>query len=117
MSSTKPTPEPGNVYIRFQLKEFTMPPIKDALIIGKNAVIGSEALLRALKLLHASTFEHIQVDGDDIIEDMLFRTSILRKVPKETLVDLVLTRVKPYMSADEVVHLDIYTELTLEEQL
>jgi len=54
---------------------------------------------------------------DDTVEVLLVRRSVLRKLPHDRLVALVLRRVKPYMTNDEVVHLKISVEVDLEEQL
>ena len=103
--------------VRIQLNEFVIPPVTDALVIGRKAPIGSEALQKALSLLHVSPFEQIDFPDDDTVEVLLVRRSVLRKVPHDRLVALVLRRVKPYMTNDEVVHLKISVEVDLEEQL
>jgi hypothetical protein len=72
---------------------------------------------RALTLLHVAPFERIHLDSDDVVEDVLVRNSVLNKIPKEKLISLVLGRVKPFMTSEEVIHLDLSPELTIEEQL
>ena len=103
--------------VRIQLNEFVIPPVTDALVIGRKAPIGSEALQKALCLLHVSPFEQIDFPDDDTVEVLLVRRSVLRKLPHDRLIALVLRRVKPYMTNDEVVHLKISVEVNLEEQL
>ena len=106
----------GTLNVRLRLREFVIPPITDALVLGKDAPIGTEAIRRALSLLQVAPFEHIPVN-DDVIQDILVRKNVLRKISMERLIELVLTKVKPYMGTDEVTHLDLYPELTLEDQL
>jgi hypothetical protein len=102
--------------MRIRLREFSIPPITDALVLGRKAPIGAEAMSRALGLLNVSAFEQIGMD-DDVVENILVRRSMLNKISPDKLVELVLRRVKPFMSVEEVTHLDLLPELTIEEQV
>jgi Sec-independent protein translocase protein TatA len=104
----------SSLRVKVKLREFIIPPINDALIIGKNAPIGSEAMRRALSLLHGAPFDMIKVE-DDIISEILVRNTILKKIQQDNFVNLILKKVKPFMSIDEVIHLDIYVEMFFEE--
>lgn len=106
----------SSIHVRIRMREFEIPPITDALVIGKNAPIGAEAIRRALSLLQVAPFETVPVN-DDVISDILVRASVLHKIPREKLVTLVVLRVKPFMTQDEVTHVDIETELTVEERI
>lgn len=114
---TDPKHDHPSLSVRVRIREFNIPPVTDALVLGKKAPIGSEGMRRALSLLHVSPFEHIQVEDDEVIEDILVRTSVLNKVPRHKLEKLILQRVKPFMTAEEVINLDVRPELLLEEQL
>ncbi len=103
--------------VRVRIREFSIPPITDALVIGKKAPIGSQAMSRALSLLHVAPFALVPLEDDDVIEDVLVRTSVLNKIPQPKLLELVRKRIKPFMSADEVINLDVSPELTIEERL
>jgi hypothetical protein len=113
---TNPTGEAGSLTVRLRLRGFSIPPIQDALVLGKEAPIGAEAMCRALKLLHVLRFERLEVN-DSTVEAILVRETLLYKIPKEKFVALVLRRVKPFMSKDEVIHLDVEPELFIEEQV
>jgi len=113
---SKQSTENATINVRLRIKEFVIPPINDALVLGKRAPIGSEAMRRALGLLHVAPFEHIALD-DEVIEDIVVRSSVLNKIPSDKLVALVLKRVKPFMTAEEVTHVDLQPELTLDEQI
>ena len=112
----KPSTDGSSMFVKLRAREFMVPPIRDCLVIGKKAPIGFVALKKALALLHGAPFERLQSQGD-VISDILVRTSILRKIPREKLIALVLARVEPLMGDDELVHLDIEVEVVLEEQL
>ena len=101
--------------LQVRVKEFCIPPIHDGLILGKQAPIGCAAIRKALELLVAVPFEHIEID-DAVISDILVRRAILRRLPKAKLIAFVLERLKPLMGAEEILHLDLHTEVHVEEE-
>jgi len=102
--------------VTLRVREFGIPPVHDGLVIGRKAPIGRIAMQKALALLHASPFDHVEL-ADDVIQDILVRSNILLRVPRERLVEFVLRRVKPVMAAGEIIHLAIEAELRLEDQM
>ncbi|MBI4808421.1 MAG: hypothetical protein HY799_05705 [Nitrosomonadales bacterium] len=99
--------------IRARLTEFVLPPIDDGLVLGKSSPIGHVAVGKALSLLSTTAFDHIAIE-DDVIGDILVRSAIMRKVSKDQLISFVLNEIKPLMGPEEIIHLDIEVELTLE---
>ena len=109
-----------SINVRVQVQEFKIPPVQDALVLGKEASIGTEAMRRSLTLLHVTPFEHIELKGDtedDVVGDILVRRTVLNKIPRDKLVLLILRRVKPFMTAQEVLHLQIEAQVSLEHQI
>jgi hypothetical protein len=51
-----------------------------------------------------------------VVSDILVRANILRRLPKEKLVAFVLQQVKPLMEPDEVLHMDVDIEVSMEPQ-
>ena len=54
-------------------------------------------------------------DKDDTIGDIFVRTNILRRLPMDKLIDVVLRRVKPNMDSREILHLEVKVHLLLGE--
>lgn len=111
---------PEDILLRARLTEFNIPPVRDCLVVGTQAPIGVEAIKRALSLLQVATFEHItseEVDKSETIADVLIRTPLLRKISKQRLLGFITRRVEPYMEPQEILHLDLEVELTLEGRL
>ncbi|MGE0707108.1 MAG: hypothetical protein AB7N76_34870 [Planctomycetota bacterium] len=104
-------------FLRSQIRSFRMPPVHDALVVGKKAPIGCMALLKAVELMIAAPFERISFEEDEIVSDVLIRSAILRRIPVERLRSFVLQRVKPLMAEDEILHVDLYPEVTIESSL
>jgi hypothetical protein len=102
--------------VKAHIKEFAIPPVRDGLVLGIESPIGSVAMRRALELLVATPFEHIEMD-DDVIKDILVRQVILKRFPKDKLVDFVLRRIKPFMGIDEILYLELHSEIVIEDEL
>lgn len=107
---------PQKYLIKANVREFAIPPVRDGLVLGIESPIGCLAMRRALELLIATPFEHIEMD-DDVIKDIVVRKSLLRRVPQDKLVDFVLRRVKPLMGIDEILYLDLNAEIHIEDEL
>lgn len=100
--------------IRVRLRALEIPPIKDGLVIGVDAAIGGEAMTRTLRLMTPEKFERI-VLKDDIVQELIVRTAILRKLGRERLLAFVFKRVKPVMAETELLLLDIDVEMIIED--
>lgn len=99
--------------LRAQVREFVIPPIRDGLILGRQSAIGHVAIGKALSLLSTTSFERVPVE-DDVIGDIIVRSSILRKLEAQRLVHFVLTEIKPLMGPEEILHLGIDLETVIE---
>jgi hypothetical protein len=99
--------------IRAQMTEFVLPPIDDGLVLGKESPIGHVAVGKALSLLSTTSYDHIAIE-DEIIGDILVRSAIMRKISKEQLIAFVINEIKPLMGTEEIIHLDIEVEISLE---
>ncbi|MFQ5750261.1 MAG: hypothetical protein ACE5H3_12540 [Planctomycetota bacterium] len=97
---------------RTRVREFGIPPIHDALVVGRNSPIGCSALRRALDLLVSFPFEHIELE-DEVIQNLLVRAAILKRAPREVLISYVLKEIKPLMGPEEVLHLDLEVSVLL----
>jgi hypothetical protein len=103
-------------FIQTRVKEFVLPPFRDGLVLGRNAPIGSRAMCLALELLVSTPFEHIEID-DDIIQDIIIRKNLLRRISKEKLLAFVLNNIKPLMSEEEILYLELNVEVNFENEL
>jgi hypothetical protein len=101
-------------HISAQVGEYAIPPLKDMLVLGKQAPIGCIAMRRAIELLVTATYTHIEIE-DDVISDILVRQHLLKRVSEDGLVDFVLKHVKPMMGADEVMHASMDIKVFLSE--
>ena len=99
--------------IRASLREFVLPPIDDGLVLGRESPIGHVAVGWALELLSVRSFGHVEIE-DDVIGDILVRSSILRKISEDQIRQFVLAEIKPVMGAEEIIQLHLQVEVDLE---
>ena len=111
------SPSPSNEqYIRVRLKALEMPPVKDGIVIGRSAPMGSEAMMRTLKLMSNERFVHLAID-DDVISDAIVRESVLKKLKQDKLTSFILSRIRPMMTDNELLLLDMDIEVVVEDTL
>jgi hypothetical protein len=108
------TSDANEKLIRVRLRALEMPPIKDGLVIGRDAAIGGEAMTRTLRLVSNEKFDRILLK-DAIVQEVIVRQAVLRKIGRERLISFVLKRVKPIMAETELLLLDIDVELVIED--
>ena len=99
--------------IRARVRALEIPPIKDGLVIGRDAAIGGEAMTRTLRLMTNEKFDRILLK-DDMVQEIIVRTAVVRKIGQPQLIAFVLERVKPIMHETELLMLDIEVELVIE---
>ncbi len=93
-------------HISARVGEYAIPPLKDMLVMGKQAPIGCIAMRRAIELLIKAPFKHIEIE-DEVISDILVRQRLLKRISEEEVIDFVLASIKPLMGADEILHAEI----------
>lgn len=103
--------------VRVRVKALEIPPIKDGIVIGRDAAIGGEAMVRTLRLMTNEKFERFTLPKDDIIQDVILRSAVVRKLGKERVLKFVMERIKPVMTESELLMLDIDIELVIEDTL
>ncbi|HJX17507.1 MAG TPA: hypothetical protein VJ437_04845 [Acidiferrobacterales bacterium] len=74
--------------LKARVREFGVPPIHDVLVLGKQSHIGCAAIRKAIEYLVASPFDHLEFE-DDVISDIIVRSAILRRIPKDKLIAFI----------------------------
>lgn len=75
--------------INMRLSEFEMPPMQDALIVGKKAPIGPEAARRMVDILSPEQYEIIKVQHK-YIEAIVVRKALLNMLSKDKLIPIII---------------------------
>ncbi len=101
------------VAISARVSEFTVPPVRDALVFGARAPVGCVAMLGALQLLGPETYDRIEVD-DELVKDIVVRATLLKRAGREKLIVWILDEVKPLMTAEDILHLHLEVEVLVQ---
>ncbi len=83
------------------------------MVVGTKAPIDAATLKRAMGLLINIPFEHLHFE-DDVLSDIVIRSAILKRIPRDRLIRMVMRSVKPSMEASEIMQLDIDATTILE---
>ncbi len=75
--------------INMKFCEFEMPPMQDALLVGKKSPLGPESARRMVNILSPDQYEIIKIEHE-CIEAIVIRKSLINILPKETLVNLIM---------------------------
>lgn len=107
-----------SVTVRIKATEFHIPLVQDGVLLGKDCPIGCEAMHRALMLLQPTEFHRIALDTpDDVVGNILVRSSVLKRVSEKELVEIIMRRFRPMMEPTDCLHLEISTETTCEDEI
>lgn len=102
-----------NLELRFT--QYHLPPLDDALIIGKRATVGANSISRAFEELTPGTFRLIPVDHH-VVEAILIRVLDLRKLPESELVRRLLQQADQIMDTADTLHVKLNFEIIIGEQ-
>lgn len=75
--------------IVIKISEFEIPPVQDVLLVGKKAPVGPEAVRRMVDAVSPEQYEVVEVDHD-IFEAIVIKKSLLKLIPKEKLLPLIM---------------------------
>lgn len=101
--------------ISMSFHQFQLPPIRDALVIGRRAPVGANGVARAFHEMVPGTFRLIQVEHPTI-EAILVRESALRKLPEKELVPRILSHAERIMDEEDALHVSVDIEVLVEEE-
>ncbi len=104
------------VDLTIKLSRFRLPPVESALVVGKRAVIGSNAMRKALDEMLPDQFTLVPIEHP-VIEALLLRTAHLRRVPQERLVPLVVKHAEAAMDETDMMHVDLTIEIHVSETI
>ena len=106
----------ARIDLNLRLSRFRLPPVESALAIGRRAVIGSNAMAKALEEMLPDQFLKIEIEHD-VIEAIIVRKVHLTRVPQERLVPILLRHAERFMADTDTLHFDIGLEVSVSESL
>ncbi|MBI2193473.1 MAG: hypothetical protein HYU36_15970 [Planctomycetes bacterium] len=104
----------ANLTMRFT--QFRLPPVQDALVIGRRAPVGANAIGRAFQEMVPGIYRLIKMDHS-VVEAVMIRESDLQKIPETELVPRILRQVDKLMGDTDTLHVAIGIEIVTEERV
>lgn len=97
--------------MRLRFKEFRLPPVEGALVVGRRAPVGPRAMAEALESMLPGEYRLVTVEHATI-EGVILRHADLRRVPEEVLVPQLLREAAALMSEHDTLHCALDIEIT-----
>jgi len=98
-----------NINLRFE--PIKLPPVSDILILGKSLPQGKNGVLHSFHLISPDVFELVEIENDDNVEAIIVNKSILAKLNKEKIVEVLREYVFPYITKGDSVRVDFDIEI------
>jgi hypothetical protein len=89
-----------HIAVTLRMSQFELPPVNSALVVGRRSPIGSNALENALEEILPGAFVRVEVQHP-VIEAVLVRRSITRRIDQDKLVELFVRHAQDTMEDTE----------------
>lgn len=76
--------------ITIKLSEFEIPPMQDIMLVGKKAPIGPEAVRQMVDAVSPEQYEIVCLNDQEVFEAVVIKKSLLKLLPKEKLLSVVI---------------------------
>jgi hypothetical protein len=103
------------INLELRLTRYHLPPLGNALIIGKRAPVGANSICRAFEELSPGAFRLIPVEHH-VAEAVLVRASDLRKLPEAELIHRLLQEADQIMDETDTLHVALHFEFIIAEE-
>lgn len=102
------------VKLTLRLRDFDLPPIRDAVVIGRRAPIGPHGLFESLDRMVPDGYELIPVDGHPVVEAAIIRKRCFRLLDRERLLALLIRNAEPLMHESAIIQIELDGEVSVQ---
>lgn len=97
--------------VNLDFETIRLPPVTDILILGRKAPQGKMGILHSFHLISPDVFELLEIPDNENVEAVIINKTILKKLPKEKIVDILKEYVFPYISKGETVKVNFDVQI------
>jgi hypothetical protein len=100
-----------NVNLDFEVIKF--PLVTDIMIVGKKVFQGKYGILQSFQLISPDVFELLDLPEDiqENIEAVIINKSILKKLPREKILQILCDHVFPFVVKGETLRVDFNVQI------
>ncbi|MGQ9557598.1 MAG: hypothetical protein ACUVTU_06555 [Desulfurispora sp.] len=102
--------------VRLRLSEFEIPPMQDALLVGRRAPIGPEAARRMVDALSPEQYQILRIDHE-VFEAVVIRKILLNLMPQDKLLALLLDEGSRVGTVDSVLRVQVNIEILVSKMV
>lgn len=102
--------------LSIRLSEFEIPPMQDLLLVGKRAPIGPEAVRRMVDALSPDQYDVVSVKHE-IFEAIVVRRSLVKLLPLERLLTIILEEGERISTEDMVMKAQISISINVSREV
>ncbi len=102
------------VQLSLRLRDFELPPIRDAVVIGRRAPIGPHGLFESLDRMVPDGYELIPVDGNPLVEAAIVRKGCFNLLDRDRLLALLIQNAEPLMRDSSIIQVELNGEVALQ---
>jgi hypothetical protein len=111
------SPSTRQTRVSVKLREFDLPPVGDAVVIGKRAPIGPRALLESLERMLPGVYEMVPVEDHSVVEAVIINQRCTPMLERDRIVKLVLQNAAPLMHESSMLQVSLEAEVTIQVEL
>ncbi len=100
------------VLLNISLSEFEIPPMQELLLVGRKAPIGPEAAKRMSDAISPAQYEVVRL-SHPVFEAAVIKKSLLKLVPEEKLLSLIIEESKGFAAENTVLKARINATLEI----
>lgn len=101
--------------IDIEFSPIKLPPVSDILILGKKYPQGKNGVIKAFNFIAPDEFEMIENIDHENVEGVLINKKILKKIPKDKLLEILEKNIYPFMHNGEAIKVDLNTKIILND--
>ncbi len=99
--------------IDLNFSSIAFPPIHDVLVLGRKSPQGKKGLSLCFELIAPGCFEMISID-DGPAEAILINKTVLKKLDKNSILEILKREVFPYLSDNEILNVKLNMRISVE---
>jgi len=99
--------------VNLDFEVIKLPPVTDILVLGRKMPQGKFGILHSFELISPDVFELLEINDEEYenIEAVIVNKSILKKLPRENVLEILEKYVFPYVTKGESLRVNFNVQI------